>query len=169
MKLIRVFKITNDEFWDYVEDGIVQEVEKATKHRFKKKDLVSGFHYDNNAAKSKVKIDKYERGKIYQSTVKTLTDYVKVSYETKEVNDGLEITFEQVVGSYDDHKDEKNGVIKFFTDWTTFGRMSNTLYDMRNAIINKRDGVEVKNIKEMRQNNVNKLQKFLDKKHNGDN
>lgn len=167
MKLIRVFNITSDEFWDYVEDGIAQEVEKATKHRFKKKNLVSGFHYDNNAAKSKVKIDKYERGKIYQSTVKTLTDYVRVTYETKEVPEGLEITFEQIVGSYDDRKDEKNKVIRFFTDWTTFGRMSNTLYDMRNAIINKRDGIVVKDIKEMRRNNVTKLQKFLNKKYNG--
>lgn len=166
MKLIRVFNITSDEFWDYVEQGIVDQVQKDTKKPFKKKQIVSGYHYDNVAAKTKVTIDKYERGKIYQCTVKSYTDFIRVTYETKETDKGLEITFEQYVDDYEKNKDKKNKVSRTFHEWISFGRMSNTLYDMRNAIINKREGINFKTPKQMRDNRYKALRKFLNKKYN---
>lgn len=164
MKLIRTFAITSDEFWDYVEDGIVEEISKTTKKPFKKKNLVSGYRYENLDYKTKISIDKFEKGKIYQSTVRSLTDYIRVTYETEETKEGLKITFEEVTGDYDDHIDEKNKAYRTLHDWTTFGRMSNTLYDMRTAIINKRTGFKPKTFESVQDQRYGILRKYISKK-----
>lgn len=95
MKLIRTFEITSDEFYDYLEAQLLEEISKTTKKNVKKSVIKSGYSYENKDARSKIVIDKYVRGQIYQSTVKSATSFVRVCYETQETKEGLKISFEQ--------------------------------------------------------------------------
>ena len=72
MKLIRTFEITTDEFYDYLEAQLLEEISKTTKKNVKKSVIKSGYSYENKDARSKIVIDKYVRGKIYQSAVRQL-------------------------------------------------------------------------------------------------
>lgn len=146
MKLIRTFAITADEFYDYLEQQLCADIQKASGRAVKAKDLKKGFCYHKKEARTKITIDEYERNKIYATTARCNTDYVKVVYQTQEKENGLEIVFEQFVSGYDDVRESKNRVVRFFYDWINFGRMSNTLYDMRQAILNKREGIEPKKL-----------------------
>lgn len=142
MELIRTFEITSDEFYDYLEEQLVSEIQKATHKKLSKNIIRSGYKFENKDAKSKITINQYERGKIYQSTVRSATSYVRITYQTQEKEEGLEIRFEQFVSGYDDQLDKKNIFSKTIHNIVSFGRMSNALYDMRTDIINKRNGVE---------------------------
>lgn len=163
MKLIRTFAITSEEFYDYLEETLLKDIQKTTKRKLTKKVIHSGYVYENKPAMCKITINKYERGHIYQSTVKSRTDFVRITYETKETPEGLEISFEQFVSGIDDKMDQRNFLSKQFHSWISFGRMSRTLYDMRNDIINKRNGIQpVKNIQQER---YTMLKKVINKKN----
>lgn len=160
MKLIRTFEITSDEFYDYLEDTLLEDIQKTTKRKITKKVIHTGYVYDNPMAQCKITIDRYERGHFYQSTAHTKTDFIRVSYETEETPEGLKITFEQFVSGVDDEMDKKNFLSRQFHSWISFGRMSRTLYDMRTDILNKRNGIKpVKNIQEERYTMLKKVMK----------
>lgn len=137
MKLIRTFKITSKEFYDYLESQLIEDIQKSTHRKIKTKDLKKGFSYEKKQARSKIVIMDYKRDAIYAIRVSSLTDHIDVIYQTYEDEEGLHITFEQLIDSYESTKDKKNPISKFFHEWISFGRMSHTLYDIRNAIQNK--------------------------------
>ena len=162
MKLIRTFEITSDEFYDHLEESLLQDIQKTTKRKLDKKVIHTGYVYENSLAQCKITINKYERGHIYQSTVKSRTDFIRITYETKETDSGLEITFEQFVSGIDDCMDKKGFLARQFYSWVSFGRMSRTLYDMRNDIINKRNGIQP--VKTQKPEQYTLLKKVLKKK-----
>lgn len=47
MKLIRTFEITSDEFYDYLEAQLLEEISKTTKKNVKKSVIKSGYSYEN--------------------------------------------------------------------------------------------------------------------------
>ena len=148
MKLIRTFQITSDEFYSYLEEHLLEEIKKTTKKKnLSPSVLCTGYSYDNKDARSKVTITNYERGKIYQVTVSSYTQFVRVKYTTEETADGLKITFEQTT-SEDKNLNKKNILYRTWHNWVTFGRMSHTLYDMRTDIFNIREGIQPKNGKQ---------------------
>lgn len=53
MKLIRTFEITADEFYDYLEAQLLEEISKTTKKNVKKSVIKSGYSYENKDARSK--------------------------------------------------------------------------------------------------------------------
>lgn len=61
MKLIRTFEITADEFYDYLEAQLLEEISKTTKKNVKKSVIKSGYSYENKDARSKIMIDQYVR------------------------------------------------------------------------------------------------------------
>lgn len=138
MKLIRTFEITSDEFYDYLEDKLLESIQKTTNRTITKNNIKSGYFFENPKARSKISIDKYQRGKIYQTTVHSGISFIRVTYETIEKKEGLEISFEEFVSGVDDEMEHKNKLYQIWHSWITFGRMSHTLYDMRNEIIEHR-------------------------------
>lgn len=159
MKLIRTFEITSDEFYDYTEDRIIEEASKATNRKVRKKELCTGMHYRNQSTGVDVKIDCYERGKCYRATATTKTDFMTVSYETEETDKGLQITFEQILS---DDSRKKNKVSNAFSQLISFGRMSNTLYDIRNEILAIRNDVPLP--KQQKPEQYKALKKYIQKK-----
>lgn len=148
MKLIRTFQITSDEFYSYLEEHLLEEIKKTTKKKnIHPSVLRSGYSYENKDARSKVTINNYERGKIYQVTVSSYTQFVRVRYTTEQTDEGLKITFEQST-SEDKNLEKKNILYRTWHNWVTFGRMSHTLYDMRTDIFNIREGIQPKNTKQ---------------------
>lgn len=164
MKLIRTFNITTEEFYNYLEDQLLRDIQKNTKRKVTKKDIHSGYQYENKDANCKITIDTYTRGSTYISTVKSQTSYIRVSYHTQETKDGLQIEFEQFVSDQDDRIQQMNFFARQLHNWVSFGRMSHTLYDMRNAIINKREGIETVNFQQPERHKL--LRSFLQKKLN---
>jgi hypothetical protein len=163
MNMTRTFEITSDEFYDYLEEQLLEEIKKSTKKRVSLKDIKTGFSYRNSNADSTIKIEEYERGRIYQSVAKSRTSYIRIKYQTKETKEGLEISFDQTT-SNDEELDKKNKLYKAWSKTIGFGRMSNTLYDMRTAIINKREGIVTKKYQQPETHKM--LKKFIDKKAN---
>lgn len=162
MKLIRTFSITSQEFYDYLENQLLEDIQKTTNKRISKKDIRKGFSYEKKVARSKITINDYQRDKLYSVTVQSNTDYMTVSYMTNETKEGLEIVFEQFISGYDDVRNKKNFLSRTLHDWICFGRMSNTLYGIRNEIQNIREGIVTK---PMKQNEpFKKLRKTLEKK-----
>ena len=164
MKLIRDFKITSDEFYDYLEEKLLQDIQQTTGKKVKAKEIKKGFRYDKKDAYTTITINDYKRHEIYSATVKSRTDFITITYQTKETKEGLQITFEEYVDSYDSVRDKKNIVSRTFHDWISFGRMSNTLYGIRNDIVNKKEGISPVNQKQME--SFKGLRKTLEKKLN---
>lgn len=140
MKLIRTFEITEDEFYDYLEKNLCEDIHKTTNKKVSPKQIKKGFTYEKKELRTKIIINDYVRGSIYSTTARSLTDYVTVTYTTKQTEEGLEIIFEQFMSGYDDVKDQKNFLSRTWHDWVTFGRMSQTLYGIQDEIIALREG-----------------------------
>lgn len=162
MKLTRTFNITSDEFYDYLEEQVLNNIQKSSKRKVEKSAIKKGLTYDSKPAQCKVTIDEYKRGSVYQSTMRSMTSFIRVTYHTEETKDGLKIDFEQFVSGHDDELDHKNFIVRSFYQWISFGRMSRTLYDMRNDILNKREGIQTFHMPQPERHKA--LRSFLQKK-----
>lgn len=56
MKLIRTFEITSDEFYDYLEAQLLEEISKTTKKNVKKSVIKSGYSYENKDADQRLSL-----------------------------------------------------------------------------------------------------------------
>lgn len=164
MKLIRTFQISSDEFYDYLEEQLLLDIQRTTNRNVTAADLKTGFRYDKEHAYTAITISLYTRGSIYSTTAKSKTDFITVTYRTEETKEGLKIEFEEYLRSYDSQRDKKSRISRGFHDWITFGRMSNTLYGIRNEILNKRNGIKIN--KNQPSQSMNWLRKKLEKKWN---
>lgn len=162
MKLTRIFNITSDEFYDYLEEQVLENIQKSSKKKNEKSAIKKGLTYDSKPAQCKVTIDEYKRGSVYQSTMRSMTNFIRVTYHTEETTDGLKIDFEQFVSGHDDRLEHMNFIVRSFYQWINFGRMSRTLYDMRNDILNKRDGIQTFHMPQPEKHKL--LRSFLQKK-----
>lgn len=144
MNLIRTFQITSDEFYDYLEEQFLRDIQKTTNRNVTTKDLKKGFSYEKKQTATVITLDDYQRGSVYSTTAKSKTDFITISYRTKEKKEGLEIQFEQYLHSYDSVRDTKNFLSRGVRDWLIFGRMSRTLYDIKDEIIKRREGIDAK-------------------------
>lgn len=164
MKLIRTFQITADEFYDFLEEQLLLDIEKTINRAVTAKELKKGFRYEKKQANTVITIEEYKRNEVYSTTAKSRTDFITVTYRTKDTKEGLEITFEEYLSSYDSIRDKKNPLSRGLHDWITFGRMSRTLYDMRSDILNRREGIKTK--KPQQPEVMKGLRKKLEKKLN---
>lgn len=138
MKLTRTLHISSKEFYDYLEKELKNDALKNGKKKLHT--IEKGTHFskngDNHYARIEFKVLEYQRGICYALAMKSYTDTVIISYKTKEVSEGLEVEFEQII---DSEKNKKHNIIaEKFYETIYLSRMSRTIYDIETAIIKER-------------------------------
>lgn len=144
MKIIRTLKITSDEFYDYLENELLEIANKnrTGKIAYTPANITAGFSTTKGEKESLSKIDltitSYIRGSLYAADTASATGTSHLSYSTKETADGLEVTFEQILPDNSGKKKKRNRLLGGFSDALYLSRMSNSLYDIQNKIIKER-------------------------------
>ena len=149
MRLTRILKITEKEFYDFLETSLLSNIRQCTGRELSIKDIKKGFKYSKHEEDVLTRIDvsilDYERGFIYQSITKSLADTITISFETEVVKDGLKIIFNQSLENFESKK--QNKFLRMFSEAVYLGRMTDTLYDIEKKIMNNRsESVEVAHI-----------------------
>lgn len=149
MKLTRILKITEKEFYDFLETDLLSNIHQCTSKELSVKDIKKGLKYSKHEEDALTRIDvsilDYERGSIYKSITKSLADTITISFETELVDDGLKIVFNQHLEDFENKK--QNKVLRMFSEAVYYGRMTDTLYDIQKKIINNRsESIEVAHI-----------------------
>ncbi len=143
MKIIRTLKVTKDEFYDCLEENLLKTINKDSTQLLTSKDIKKGLKYSKNVndvyARSDFTILEYQRGELYKAKTKSMTDSIVLTYNTKQTENGLKVTFEQNILSHETRKQSK--LMKSFSELVFLSRMSNSLYDMQRLIFNKREGI----------------------------
>ena len=146
MKVTRRIHVTSDEFFDYLEDSIVNLANRNNPDgNFTAADIRDGMIVDASenpdVRVEKTKILRYRRGEVYKWV--TTYNYTKVtstfSVEEAEDGDGIMVTYEQINPAYDNQK--MNKILKGFSDILMLSRMTNMIYDSQRTIIARRPGV----------------------------
>lgn len=146
MKLTRILKITEKEFYDFLETDLLSNIRQCTGKELSVKDIKKGLKYSKHEEDALTRIDvsilDYERGSTYKSITKSLADTITISFETEVVDDGLKIIFNQNLENFESKK--QNKLLRLFSEAVYFGRMTDTLYDIQKKIIdNRSESVEV--------------------------
>ena len=139
MKLIRTLHVTSDEFYSHLEKEFIRDAKKNANKKISviEKGLHYSMHGDDRYARIDFKVLEYQRGSLYSLQMKSYTDTITVVYRTKEVEDGLEVEFEQEIES-EKHK-KRNALSRKFSETVYLSRMSRTIYDIETAIIKERN------------------------------
>lgn len=164
MKITRTLQITEQEFYDYLENDVIANVADCTQRTIKVKDVKKGLRYTKQGDDVYNRVDitvlDYERGKFYKSKIKSMADTITLSYETSVVEKGLQIIFHQHIESFEKKKQRK--LMRMFSEGVYYGRMSDTLYDIQKKIVNIRDGIEEKPLPQAKEHKH--LKKLIAKK-----
>lgn len=140
MKLVRTIPVTSEEFFAYINESILNGCNHATK-KFNQSDIKEGFSYtieDDKHTKTKITLLKYRPNSLYQSKIISTLDTHILTYTITTTDEGIEVTFEQDIESFNKLKDKSMN--KKFQEAFYLGRMSDTLYDIQKEIIAKRNG-----------------------------
>lgn len=143
MKLTRILKVSEKEFYDYLENDLLHNIYQCTDKKLSVKDIKKGLNYTKHENDALVRIDvsilDYKRGEFFKSKIKSMADTITISYETEVVSEGLKVVFNQYLESFENSK--QNKFMRLFSEAVYFGRMSDTLYDLQKKIINQREGI----------------------------
>ncbi|MFV0379339.1 MAG: DUF3284 domain-containing protein [Anaerorhabdus sp.] len=164
MKITRTLQITEQEFYDYLENDLIANVAKCTQRTIKPKDVKKGLHYTKHGDDAHNRVDitvlEYTRGKLYKSKIHSMADTITLTFETEEVEKGLEITFHQHIESFENKKQMK--LMRHFSEVVYYGRMSDTLYNIQKKIFNIREGIIEKPLPQAKEHKL--LKKLFTKK-----
>lgn len=142
MKLTRILKITEKDFYDYLEKDLISDIYQCTSMKIGVKDIKKGLKYskyDNNAhTRIDICILDYKRGEFYKAKIKSIIDTITISYETEVLEDGLKVVFNQNIEDFESKKHNK--FMRLFSEAVYYGRMTDILYDIQNKIINNKEG-----------------------------
>ncbi|WP_234122544.1 DUF3284 domain-containing protein [Clostridium hydrogenum] len=140
MKLTRILKITEKEFYDLLENDLLSNIYQCTGKELSVNDIKKGLKYakqDKDAlTRTDISILDYERGAVYKSEIKSIADTITISFETEVVDTGLKIVFNQCFESFKSEKHNK--LMRLFSEAVYYGRMTDTLYDMEKKILKNR-------------------------------
>lgn len=143
MKIIRTLEITQNEFYDYLENDLIENINQSSNSQFRVQDIKKGAKYKkftkDDYARVDITITEYIRGELYKSKIKTFDDTLSISYQTKETPTGLQVTFNQRIDSFENS--HHNILMKMFSEAVYYGRMCDTLYDIEKRIVNIREGI----------------------------
>lgn len=143
MKLTRILKITEKDFYDFLENDLLSNINQCKGKEISVEDIKKGLKYskyDNNAhTRIDITILEYKRGEFYKSQIKSLLDTITISYETEVVDEGLKIIFSQHIESFE--KEKHNKLMRMFSEAVYYGRMTDTLYDIQKKILNSKEGI----------------------------
>jgi hypothetical protein len=143
MKLTRILKINEKDFYDFLENDLLSNIYQCSSKELSVEDIKKGLKYskyDNDAhTRIDITILEYKRGEFYKSQIKSLMDTITIFYETEVVDQGLKIIFNQNIESFE--KEKHNKLMRMFSEAVYYGRMTDTLYDIQKKITNLREGI----------------------------
>ena len=141
MKLTRILKITEKEFYDFLENDLLFNIFQCTNQKLSVNDVKKGLKYTKNNDDALARIDisilDYKRGSFYKSEVKSMADTITIFFETEIVDTGLKVILNQYFESFESAKHSK--FMRLFSEGVYYGRMTDTLYDIQKKIIKNRE------------------------------
>lgn len=150
MKVIRPLKISADEFFDYIEQGIASDLFSIHEDDpdYELEPLAAGLTYVKNAderyLRTEVKVLEYERGRIYRSRSSSYDDETTVTYEVEPTAEGIQVTFTQETRSVEEKRAKQNFLMRGFSEAIYLGQMGESLVSLQYKIIDEREGVKPK-------------------------
>lgn len=149
MEIIRTLNMTAKEYYDYLIDGLYEDVLKSVNKNVKRKDIKKGFSYTKRPGKNgigaltEIRVTKLDIGKEYQVVAKSSGDTLTVTYKTQVLPNGkLEVRATQEVESYEKEKHKKNKISRGWHELLYGMRLSNTIYEAQTAIDLEKQGRE---------------------------
>ncbi len=141
MKLVRILKVSETEFYDHLEKEFIENFFQCTQKRITTEDIKKGLSYVQISKKvpggTTLTLTDYKRGHYYGVEVKNAADTYTLFYQTKVVEKGLEISFEQTVASF--KKESHSKLMGWFSEGVYLGRMSDILFDIQKKIHLRRE------------------------------
>ena len=136
MKIIRELQVTSDEFYDFLENGFLNQINQADNQTKKIDRLKKGLRYsklsDNVYTKTDYEILDYRRHETYAIQISSHSEKTITSYKTKPCAKRLEVTLEQEQNKLT--KNSKSKIIKWMGELLYFGRLSENLYKIQGEI-----------------------------------
>ena len=136
MKIIRELQVTSDEFYDFLENEFLNQINQADNQTKKIDRLKKGLRYsklsDNIYTKTDYEILDYRRHETYVIQISSHSEKTITSYKTKPCAKGLEVTLEQEQNKLT--KNSKSKLIKWMGELLYFGRLSENLYKIQGEI-----------------------------------
>lgn len=136
MKIIRELQVTSDEFYDFLENEFLNQINQADNQTKKIDRLKKGLRYsklsDNVYTKTDYEILDYRRHETYVIQISSHSEKTITSYKTKPCAKGLEVTLEQEQNKLT--KNSKSKLIKWMGELLYFGRLSENLYKIQGEI-----------------------------------
>ena len=136
MKIIRELQVTSDEFYDFLENEFLNQINQADNQTKKIDRLKKGLRYsklsDNVYTKTDYEILDYRRHETYVIQISSHSEKTITSYKTKPCAKGLEVTLEQEQNKLT--KNSKSKLIKWVGELLYFGRLSENLYKIQGEI-----------------------------------
>ena len=136
MKIIRELQVTSDEFYDFLENEFLNQINQADNQTKKIDRLKKGLRYsklsDNVYTKTDYEILDYRRHETYVIQISSHSEKTITSYKTKPCSKGLEVKLEQEQNKLT--KNSKSKLIKWVGELLYFGRLSENLYKIQGEI-----------------------------------
>jgi hypothetical protein len=136
MKIIRELQVTSDEFYDFLENEFLNQINQADNQTKKIDRLKKGLRYsklsDNVYTKTDYEILDYRRHETYAIQISSHSEKTITSYKTKPCAKRLEVTLEQEQNKLT--KNSKSKIIKWMGELLYFGRLSENLYKIQGEI-----------------------------------
>ncbi|WNU93658.1 DUF3284 domain-containing protein [Streptococcus sp. DTU_2020_1000888_1_SI_GRL_NUU_041A] len=136
MKIIRELQVTSDEFYDFLENEFLNQINQTDNQTKKIDRLKKGLRYsklsDNVYTKTDYEILDYRRHETYVIQISSHSEKTITSYKTKSCSKGLEVTLEQEQNKLT--KNSKSKLIKWMGELLYFGRLSENLYKIQGEI-----------------------------------
>ena len=136
MRIIRELQVTSDEFYDFLENEFLNQINQADNQTKKIDRLKKGLRYsklsDNIYTKTDYEILDYRRHETYVIQISSHSEKTITSYKTKPCAKGLEVTLEQEQNKLT--KNSKSKLIKWMGELLYFGRLSENLYKIQGEI-----------------------------------
>lgn len=138
MKIIRTIKVTETQFYDYLEQQLLDDIQNSSKKQITISDIKKGLKYTKEDKDSKliteISIQQYVREECYRFKVTYMSDSTTIEYRTKSTDEGLQITMSQRIQSFEEKSHNK--ISRAFHEAIYLSRMSHTIYDIEKNILN---------------------------------
>ena len=138
MKIIRTIKVTETQFYDYLEQQLLDDIQNSSKKQITISDIKKGLKYTKEDKDSKliteISIQQYVRGECYRFKVTYMSDSTTIEYRTKSTDEGLQITMSQRIQSFEEKSHNK--ISRAFHEAIYLSRMSHAIYDIEKSILN---------------------------------
>lgn len=142
MKVIRNLEISPSEFFSVVLEELVKEIKSVDKADVRPEDIHEGFqhivHAEDPALKVTFEVVAYQEDKHYRSVCTSASGTISVSYDVVPTDNGITVTFIYENAAHAGTK--KKGLFGAFSEIMFLSRMTDRLYGIQRAVINRKEG-----------------------------